>query len=267
MKPTTKKTTTGVLLLLLVAWGLSACGATRAAPSQSSPSPSRQVQTTSTESAYPTELLGQWEPGPRPCRLPLIYDSDAGFRIESRSMQGYEYTNTPMEVQAISDNPSAWRIESLKAWDDDQLSVTEIFVLSEDSLTVTDGQRSTTYQRCYPEQRRQPVSVKKSIATEFPQAVRGEWMLGPEPCYLPLNGDADGQLTITPGKMYGYEDTYEPISVSLNPGNPRSWAIELAEQIGGRRFVSNSTFTLNDSTLTVRYDDQYTAVYVKCMEK
>lgn len=133
-----------VILLAAAAWLLASCGTTVAAQSPASPS-----EANTDTAVYPPEILGQWEPGPRPCRLPLTYDSDAGFRIESRILQGYEHTNTPAEVRAISDKPKAWRIESTKRWDEDQLSVIEIFVLSEDSLTVTDGQRSTTYQKCY----------------------------------------------------------------------------------------------------------------------
>lgn len=102
-------------------------------------------------SRYPAEVIGQWEPGPNPCRLPLTYDSDSGFRIESALLQGYEHTNTPKRVQVISKVPLAWRIESMEEHYEDQDAVTDIFVLSGEYLTVTDGQRSTTYRKCYPD--------------------------------------------------------------------------------------------------------------------
>jgi hypothetical protein len=98
---------------------------------------------------YPDEVLGQWEPGPQPCRLPLTYDSDAGFKIIPGLLQGFEHTNTPKRVQVISSPPQAWRIESLKQFDEDRLAVIDIFVLSGDYLTVTDGQRSSTYRKCH----------------------------------------------------------------------------------------------------------------------
>ena len=99
-------------------------------------------------SSYPAALIGQWEPGPHPCKLPLTYDSDAGFKIAARLLQGYEHSDTPKKVQQISVAPKAWRIEAIEAHDEDKTPVVDIYVLSGDYLTVTDGERSTTYNRC-----------------------------------------------------------------------------------------------------------------------
>lgn len=99
-------------------------------------------------SSYPAALIGRWEPGPNPCKLPLTYDSDAGFKIAARSLQGYEHTDTPKKVQQISVAPKAWRIEAVEEHDEDRNPVVDIYVLSGDYLTVTDGERSTTYNRC-----------------------------------------------------------------------------------------------------------------------
>ncbi|SDZ11025.1 hypothetical protein SAMN04487939_11654 [Lysobacter sp. yr284] len=98
---------------------------------------------------YPASLIGQWEPGPNPCKLPLAYDSDGGFKIAARMLQGYEHSDTPKRVQLISDTPKAWRIEAIEEHDGDKNPVVDIYVLSGDYLTVTDGERSTTYNRCH----------------------------------------------------------------------------------------------------------------------
>lgn len=98
--------------------------------------------------AYPAALIGQWEPGPNQCNLPLTYDSDSGFKITARMLQGYEHSDTPKKVQLISGTPKAWRIEAIEEHDEDKRPVVDIYVLSGDSLTVTDGKRSTTYNRC-----------------------------------------------------------------------------------------------------------------------
>lgn len=99
-------------------------------------------------SSYPAALIGQWEPSPNPCKLPLTYDSDAGFKITARLLQGYEHSDTPKKVQQISVAPKAWRIEAIEEHDEDKTPVVDIYVLSGDYLTVTDGERSTTYNRC-----------------------------------------------------------------------------------------------------------------------
>lgn len=97
---------------------------------------------------YPAALIGQWEPGPDPCKLPLTYDSDGGLKIAARMLQGYEHADTPKKVKLISDAPKAWRIEAMEAYGGDRNPVVDIYVLSGDYLTVTDGERSTTYNRC-----------------------------------------------------------------------------------------------------------------------
>ena len=79
----------------------------------------------------------------------LTYDSDAGFKITSAILQGYEHTNRPKLVSLISKTPQAWRIESIEEYEGKQEPVTDIFVIEGDYLTVTDGQRSETYRKCH----------------------------------------------------------------------------------------------------------------------
>lgn len=128
------------LLSLMVAsvWLLSSCGTSRAA--QMEPA---------TGNTYPTQILGQWEPGPEPCRLPLTYDSDSGFKITPQMLQGYEHTDTSKSVVALSELPQAWRIEAIEEYEGKQSVVTDIYVLKGDYLTVTDGQQSRTYRKCH----------------------------------------------------------------------------------------------------------------------
>lgn len=97
---------------------------------------------------YPGALVGQWEPYPDPCRLPLQNDSDMGFVITPRLLRGYEHTDTPTKVERISRSPQAWRIEATENYGGEKAPVVDIYVLSGDYLTVTDGARSTQFNRC-----------------------------------------------------------------------------------------------------------------------
>lgn len=127
-------------LTLMVAsvWLLASCSTSRAAQMQPA-----------TRNTYPAQILGQWEPGPEPCRLPLNYDSDAGFKITPQMLQGYEHTDTSTSVVALSESPQAWRIEAIEEYEGKQNVVTDIYVLKGDYLTVTDGQQSRTYRKCH----------------------------------------------------------------------------------------------------------------------
>lgn len=108
---------------------------------------------------------------------------------------------------------------------------------------------------------------KRQGDAEFPEAIRGAWMMGPEPCYLPLNPDADGQLTITTDRMYGYEDTYELIDITADPAALNTWTVTTAEQLGDERVEMKHIFILKGSTLMAKHGNEYKATYVKCAEK
>lgn len=104
-------------------------------------------------------------------------------------------------------------------------------------------------------------------SVEFPEALRGEWMMGPEPCYLPLNQDADGQLTITADRMYGYEDTYELVSVTAEPARRNTWAVVTAEHLGDQLFEMKHDLILDGSKLMATHGKEYRVTYVRCVEK
>lgn len=125
-------------LMAASVWLLASCSTSRAA--QAEPA---------TGNTYPIQILGQWEPGPEPCRLPLTYDSDSGFKITPQMLQGYEHTDTSKSVVALSELPQAWRIEAIEEYEGKQSVVTDIYVLKGDYLTVTDGQQSRTYRKCH----------------------------------------------------------------------------------------------------------------------
>lgn len=60
-------------------------------------------------------------------------------QIAVRMLQGYGHSDTPQEVQLISNTPKAWRIEAIEGYDEDKRPVVDIYVLSGDSLTVITG--------------------------------------------------------------------------------------------------------------------------------
>lgn len=136
-----------ICIALVALMALPACAAVKGAKSAVGTSPVGADEKILV--SYPAPILGQWEPGPKPCRLPLDYDSDAGFTVLPTLLQGYERSNEPHRVQRVSEEPQVWRIESTERHAEDSSRVTDIFVLRGDYLTVTDGQRSTTYRRCH----------------------------------------------------------------------------------------------------------------------
>jgi len=100
-------------------------------------------------SRFPAQLFGTWDLGPRPCRLPVNADSDSPVRIESGVLQGYEHFETPKRVERISEAPAAWRIASTETYLGSQVTQeVRIFVLSGDSLVVTDGTQARHYRKC-----------------------------------------------------------------------------------------------------------------------
>ncbi|HJR74854.1 MAG TPA: hypothetical protein VJ806_14595 [Luteimonas sp.] len=108
-----------------------------------------QTQAKQPNPAFPPQVRGTWEPGPAPCRLPLDYDSDAGFEIRPEILIGYEHTQKPTKVQQISVNPNAWRVESIEEYDGNKTRKIEIYVLHDDSMTVANQSMSQQYNRCH----------------------------------------------------------------------------------------------------------------------
>jgi uncharacterized protein YecT (DUF1311 family) len=76
-----------------------------------------------------------------------------------------------------------------------------------------------------------PISSDGSTRVEYPAVIRGAWRLGPEPCHLPVNPDADGRLEISAAEMIGYETTYKPVRIESANKTANTWvALELELQ-------------------------------------
>ena len=106
------------------------------------------------EPSFPIEVQGAWELGPRKCRAPLSVDSTSGFKIGSKTISGYEHTVRILQQKKLSSNPAAWSIHAMDYYSGEQTETKELFIISDDSLTITDGSYSKTYRRC-PEEKTQ----------------------------------------------------------------------------------------------------------------
>lgn len=123
--------------------GLAATGVAQAPALTADASPG------STGDNFPSQLLGTWDLGPRPCRLPVRDDSDSPIRIEVGVLRGYEHLETPLKVEQVSASPAAWRVESAETYLGSQTSAeVRIFVADGDSLVITDGATVQHYMKC-----------------------------------------------------------------------------------------------------------------------
>src|SRR3546814_12557281 len=66
-------------------------------------------------------------------------------------------------------------------------------------------------------------------AAEYPAAIRGTWMLGPEPCHEPASPDADGRFIIEADVISGYESSYKPVRVVPDVNKANVWHITSIE--------------------------------------
>src|SRR5690606_37598364 len=64
---------------------------------------------------------------------------------------------------------------------------------------------------------------------EYPESMRGTWMLGPEPCHLPTSPDADGRFVIEADVISDYEASYKPVRVVPDAGRAGVWHITSIE--------------------------------------
>jgi hypothetical protein len=102
---------------------------------------------------------------------------------------------------------------------------------------------------------------------EYPTAIRGTWMLGPEPCYLPASPDADGRFVIEADAISGYESAYKPVRVVPDANRANVWHITSIETyLGSQVTEMEHSFTLNGTEL-IEQEGETRVVYVKCMEE
>lgn len=112
-----------------------------------------------------------------------------------------------------------------------------------------------------------PSTATGSSSAEYPAAMRGTWMLGTEPCYLPVSPDADGRFVIEADVISGYEASYKPVRVAPELNKPHVWHITSVETyLGSQVTEMEHTFILSGGRLIER-EGESTSVYVKCMEK
>lgn len=101
---------------------------------------------------YPKELLGFWVFEQHSCpEEDASYETNSFMDISSGALHAYEDRSKPTQVELISSQPMAWRIESLidigpsGIYERDSPS---IFVLGNYMLTVTTEYQSEVYKRC-----------------------------------------------------------------------------------------------------------------------
>ena len=111
-----------------------------------------------------------------------------------------------------------------------------------------------------------PATSMPAVA-EYPAAMRGTWMLGPEPCYLPASPDADGRLIIEADIISGYESSYKPVRVVPDTSKANVWHITSIETyLGSQVTEMEHSFTLSGIEL-IEQEGETRVVYVKCMEE
>jgi len=98
---------------------------------------------------YPKQILGVWEGGFAPCKLPGNLDSDSRIEIKPKQIDHYEEYSTPLSVVQISEEPLAWKIKSeLDMGDEYFHNRFEIFILGMHTLAIANKHMTFIYTRC-----------------------------------------------------------------------------------------------------------------------
>jgi hypothetical protein len=101
------------------------------------------------DAIFPSELRGVWDAYPWPCVADEISDSDMRFRISEHARENYEDTDTLVSIERLATSPMTWRVVATTSLDpSDDVGEATIYVLKEDAVAVTDGQRAEVYIRC-----------------------------------------------------------------------------------------------------------------------
>lgn len=103
----------------------------------------------SPRASMPKEMRGTWDVGRKSCSIHPSVESDARIDILEKSILGFENNDQVRSVKMISREPLAWRIVRISDIAPEEIQgFGEIFVLSKDRLTITDGESARTYTRC-----------------------------------------------------------------------------------------------------------------------
>ena len=107
-------------------------------------------------------------------------------------------------------------------------------------------------------------SVSAGGPASMPKELQGVWQLGYEPCNLPGNLDSDDRIEIKSRLILGYEDSSEPLKVTVVSKRPAAWRIEYLKEIDDYADRYSAIFALSgDHTLTV-VDESRPAIYTRC---
>ena len=96
---------------------------------------------------YPKELQGTWDLGPDSCRLPINPDADSPIQVEMTRLMGYEHQETLVSIRRVSENPLAWRVVATSDIAPG-ITTTDLYIVKDDHLTISDGETSKKYRRC-----------------------------------------------------------------------------------------------------------------------
>lgn len=111
--------------------------------------PSASAEEVPNLAAFPRELQGVWDVHPWPCVADESSDSDMRFKIGAQHRANYEDRDTLKSIRRLADSPSTWLVHSTSSLDPlDATGDATIYVLKEDTLAVTDGERAEVYVRC-----------------------------------------------------------------------------------------------------------------------
>ena len=98
---------------------------------------------------FPAELLGVWDAYPLPCIADGPSDNDTRIQIGPDVLHGYGNNDEVREIARIATSPMAWRVVTISDIAPEEIQgEADIYVLRDDTLTITNGERSDTYIRC-----------------------------------------------------------------------------------------------------------------------
>lgn len=258
-----------MLVVAALACMTSSCGSTRAATTPRAGNTKEVAPSAITE--YPEPLIGHWIPVDQSCTTPVNYDSDSLVVIKKALLGRYEDTSRPTQVRLLSADPPVWAITSLLSIGGDRYDapVNEVFSLGGDQLAITGSHDILHYKKCEETVPFEiaPVGALHDRNAKYPKAMRGVWMLGTEPCDLPINADADGRFVVEDSVIRGYEATYTPVKVTRDPRTPNTWNVTSTEvYLGTQATEIDHSFTLADDNALLERSADYKATYSKCKQ-
>lgn len=100
---------------------------------------------------FPEALLGIWEAGVESCKSPGNLDGDQRIEIRPAQRIGYEDRADVTGVVQVSDDPLAWKIQSLVHYGSDTDKQQELYILHRQDrgvLAIANASQTVSYVRC-----------------------------------------------------------------------------------------------------------------------